>query len=157
MNVLERHIDNDIAQAMKNGDKRRLDALRLIKTAITREQTKTGIRRVMTPEDDIAILRTLVKQGTESAMLYDQGGRPDLSEHERENVKVYRHFLPEDMNEDDLGRIVQNAIDKFQATSIKDMGKVMAAVKLEVAGRADNKVISDMVKRQLELKTSMQV
>ncbi len=142
-------VNEDIKHAMLNKEpKDKLEALRAIKAAFLVAKTeKAGV--VLTEELELKILNKLVKQRQESADIYKAQNRPDLYDKEIAEMKVIETYLPEALSIDAIEAAVKNAITKVGATSPSDMGKVMGVVTKELAGKADGKTISDIVRRLL--------
>lgn len=145
---MEERINADIKAAMLAKEKRKLDALRAVKSAILLLKT-SGTGGEITPEAELACLQKLVKQRKESAELYKQQNRTDLYEEEAFQQKVIEAYLPEQMGEEEIKAKLQEIISSVGASSIKDMGKVMGAAQKAFAGRADNKLVSQIVKQLL--------
>lgn len=145
---LEERINADIKAAMLAKEKRKLDALRAVKSAILLLKT-SGTGSEITPEAELACLQKLVKQRKESAELYKQQNRTDLYEEEAFQQKVIEAYLPEQMSEEEIRTKLQEIISTVGASSVKDMGKVMGAAQKAFAGRADNKLVSQIVKQLL--------
>lgn len=145
---LEERINADIKAAMLAKEKRKLDALRAVKSAILLLKT-SGTGGEITPEAELACLQKLVKQRKESAELYKQQNRTDLYEEEAFQQSVIEAYLPEQMSEEEIKAKLQEIISSVGASSIKDMGKVMGAAQKAFAGRADNKLVSQIVKQLL--------
>ncbi len=135
--------------AMKSKDKVALTALRAVKSAILLAQTESGAKEELTEAQELKILQKQVKQRKDSAAVYLDQGREDLAEPELAEAKVISEFLPEAMSEDDVAKVVEAIISKIGAQGMKDMGKVMGVVSAELAGKADGKTISNIVKSKL--------
>ena len=147
---LEKLINEDIKQAMINKDKDKLGALRSIKAALLLEKTGKDVSGGVIPDSvELKMLQRLVKQRRESAEIYKTQGRPDLAEPEIFQASIIEKYLPEQMSEADLLAIVQKVITDTGASSSKDMGKVMGIASKLVAGKADNKMISEIIKKLL--------
>jgi uncharacterized protein YqeY len=142
-------VSNDIKEAMKARDKVKLETLRNIKKVFLEAKTAPGANDTLTDADALKILMKLAKQGSESGDLYKQQNRPDLAEEEYAQVKVIEQYLPKMMSAEELEAAVKAIIAKVGATSMKDMGKVMAAATKELAGKAEGKDISAKVKALL--------
>lgn len=145
---LEERINADIKAAMLAKEKRKLDALRAVKSAILLLKT-SGTGGEITPEAELACLQKLVKQRKESAELYKQQNRTDLYEEEAFQQSVIEAYLPEQMSEEEIKAKLQEIISSVGASSVKDMGKVMGTAQKAFAGRADNKLVSQIVKQLL--------
>jgi uncharacterized protein YqeY len=146
--TLEERINADIKAAMLAKERRKLDALRAIKSAVLLLKTN-GSGEAISEEAEIACLQKLVKQRKESAELYKQQNRMDLYEDEAFQQAVIEAYLPEQMSEEEIRTELQKIISETGASSMKDMGKVMGAAQKAFAGRADNKLVSAIVKELL--------
>ena len=135
--------------AMKAKDQVSLQALRSVKSAILLAQTESGAKEELTEDAEIKLLQKLVKQRKDSAALYSEQGREDLSEPELAEAAVIEKFLPAQLSEQEVEKLVEEAIAQTGASSMGDMGKVMGIVSGKVAGRADGKTISTIVKNKL--------
>jgi uncharacterized protein YqeY len=142
-------IDADIKAAMLARDQVKLLALRDIKKLILIEETKAGGTGELTEADEMKILQKAVKQRKDSAEIYKTQNRPELLEKEEAEIAVIEVYLPKAMSEDDLKAALTTIIANVGATSAADMGKVMGAAQKELAGKADGKTISAMVKALL--------
>ncbi|MGM9820745.1 MAG: GatB/YqeY domain-containing protein [Candidatus Onthomorpha sp.] len=145
---LEEKINADIKSAMLSKEKRKLDALRAVKSAILLLKTN-GSAAPISEEQEIACLQKLVKQRKESAQLFKEQNRMDLYEEESFQQSVIEAYLPEQMSEEEIKSALRQIIEQTGASSMKDMGKVMGAAQKAFAGRADNKLVSTMVKELL--------
>lgn len=132
--------------AMKARDSVALQALRAVKSAILLAQTESGAKEELTKEAEIRLLQKLVKQRKDSAQLYTEQGREDLAGPELAEAEVIEKFLPEQLSEDKVRDIVSGIIGRTGAEGMKDMGRVMGLASNEMAGRADGKTISLIVK-----------
>lgn len=134
--------------AMKSKDQTALTALRAVKSAILLAQT-AGANHDLDEEQEMKILQKLVKQRKDSAAIYQEQGREDLAEPELAEAKIISEFLPEALSKEEIEKVVVMTIDKIGAEGMKDMGKVMGMVTKELAGRADGKTISTIVRQKL--------
>lgn len=147
---LEELINNDMKECMLNKDMRKLEALRAIKAALLLEKTGKDVNFAEVPETlEIQLLQRLVKQRRESAAIYIEQNREDLAEVEIYQAEIIEKYLPEQLSEEKVQEIVKQVIEEVGATSMKDMGKVMGIVTKKIAGKADNKMISNIVKSLL--------
>ena len=138
----------EMKAAMKAKDTVALESLRAIKSAILLAKTeKVGTE--LSEEDEIKLVQKLVKQRKDSAVIYQQQGREDLAEPELAQVAVIEKFLPEQLTEEEIEKVVVQTIDSIGASGMQDMGKVMGIVSKELAGQADGKTISSIVKAKL--------
>ena len=136
-------------EAMKAKDQNALQSLRAIKSELLLAQTETGSKEEITEQQELKLLQKLVKQRKESAQVYKEQGREDLAQPELDQAKVIEQFLPEQMTEEDISKAVEAIIAKTGATSMADMGKVMGMASGQLAGKADGKTISTIVKDKL--------
>jgi len=146
---LESTINEDIKTAMKAGDKVKLEALRDVKAKILLAKTEKGGSEEMTKDAEIALLNRLVKTRKESYDLYVQNNRTDLAEVEKAQMDAIAVYLPAQMSDEDLEKEVKAIIAQTGATSAAEMGKVMGAATKALAGKADNKRISELIKKLL--------
>ncbi len=135
--------------AMKAKDSQALQALRSVKSAILLAQTESGAKQELTEDEEIKILQKLVKQRKDSAAIYKEQGREDLANPEIAEAAVIEKFLPVQLSEEEVTKLVDEAIAQTGANSMADMGKVMGIVNGKAAGRADGKTISTIVKARL--------
>ena len=142
-------VSKDIVAAMKAKDKVTLEALRNIKKVFIEAKTAPGANDTLEDAAALKILQKLAKQGHDSAELYTSQNRPDLAEAELAQVKVIESYLPKAMSTDEIEAAVKEIIAQTGASSIKEMGKVMGVASKQLAGKADGKAISDVVKRLL--------
>ncbi len=145
---LEITINEAIKVAMRAKDKVALDALRAVKTQLQLLKTENRDQEI-TPDQEISILQRLIKQRKDSIAQFSAQGRDDLSEVEQAQMEVIERFLPAQLTSEELEAEIREIITQTGATSIKDIGKVMAVASKEMAGRSDGKSISEMVKKLL--------
>lgn len=148
MNITER-INNDIKTAMKAKEMAKLAALRDIKSKLLLELTKGGDATEVDETTGIQILNKLYKQRAEAAKIYQEQGRTDLYDEEMAQAEVIKAYLPEQMSEAEMKASVEEIIARVGATSMADMGKVMGIASKELAGKADGKAISAVVRATL--------
>lgn len=142
-------INEDIKQAMRNKEEAALRALRGIKSALLLAMTEKGAGDTLSPEREMQILQKLVKQRRESLEIYTAQNRTDLAKVEEEEIAVIEKYLPAQMSADDLRALLKQIIQQTGANSIADLGKVMGVATKQLAGKADGKTISAMVKELL--------
>jgi hypothetical protein len=142
-------INNDIKEAMKAKDATTLTALRAIKSQLLLAATEKGASDQPSDDAGIKMLQKLVKQRKESADLYVAQGRKDLADAELAEAAIIERYLPKQLSEDELKPLIQAIIAKVGASGPQDMGKVMGAASKELAGKADGKTISSVVKQLL--------
>lgn len=142
-------IDQEIKQAMLAKDQAKLRGLRAIKAALLLAKTEKGHTEEITADAEIKILQRLVKQRKESATIYKEQGREDLYTIEQEEIDVISHFLPKQLDRAEIEEIVVKIIAESGATSVKEMGKIMGLANAALAGKADGKLIGEIVKAKL--------
>lgn len=145
---LEAKLMTDLKAAMKAKDQAALRSIRAIKAAILLAKTD-GSGQEITEEKEIKMLQKLVKQRQDSLSIYEEQGRDDLAQTEKEEIEVISKYLPEQMSEDDLKAFITNLISETGAEGMKDMGRVMGMASAKLAGKADGKTISSIVKEML--------
>jgi len=143
-NTLKQSLTADMKSAMKAGDKDRLATIRLILSAI--KQVEVDTRSTLSDTDLIAIIDKMSKQRRESIEQFEKAGRNDLADKEKAELVVLGDYLPQALNEDEIARIIHQAITQTAASSMKDMGTVMAILKPQMQGRADMSQVSRQVK-----------
>ena len=147
---LEKLINNDLKEAMKAKDKRKLEALRAIKSALLLEKTGKDVPDGEIPDSvEVKLLRKLVKQRKDAAAIYREQNRPDLAEEEEYQASIIEKYLPQQLTEEQVEIIIDKVIQDMEAKSMKDMGKVMGQATKVIAGRADNKLVSQIVRKKL--------
>ena len=145
---LREQIDADIKDAMKSGAKEKVSALRMLSAAIKNKMIEK--RPAELTEGDVQdTVRSLIKQRRDSIEQFTKGGRQDLADKETAEVAILEVYLPRQLPREEVERMVREAISQTGAQGAKDMGKVMKAVQLMIAGRADNKLVSELVKHAL--------
>jgi uncharacterized protein YqeY len=146
---LQEDIMTAIKVAMKEKDQMALAALRAVKSEILLAQTETGSKEELSKEQEIKILSKLVKQRKDSATIFTQQNRPDLAEPELAQAEIIGQFLPAQLSESEIEKVIVETISSIGAEGMKDMGKVMGIVSQKLAGKADGKTISTIVKNKL--------
>lgn len=146
---LQQDIMAALKDAMKAKDQTALQALRAVKSSILLAKTESGATEELTEEQELKILQKQVKQRKDSAAVYIEQGREDLAEPELAEAEIISQFLPEALTEEEIEKVVVATIDQVGAEGMKDMGKVMGMVSKELAGQADGKTISNIVKAKL--------
>ena len=138
-----------LKEAMKAKDQIALTALRAVKSAILLAQTESGAKAELTEEQELKILQKQVKQRKDSAAIYLEQGREDLASPELAEAEIINQFLPEALSDEEITKVIIETIKKVGAEGMKDMGKVMGIVSQELAGKADGKTISNIVRSKL--------
>lgn len=145
---LEQQIMSQMKEAMKSKNEASLRGLRAIKAAILIFKTAEGNKEI-TADDEIKLLQKLVKQRKDSLEIFQQQKRDDLAKKEGEEIAIIEQFLPKQLNAEELKIVIADIIKQTGATSAADMGKVMGVASKQLAGKADGKTISTMVKELL--------
>jgi uncharacterized protein YqeY len=146
---LKQQIDNDIKKAMLAKNKEELEALRAIKSSILLAETDKGASGEISSDTENKLLQKAVKQRKESAEIFQQQGRPELAEKENFQLEVISRYLPKQLSEDEITEALKNIISQVGAKGPQDMGKVMGTATKTLSGKADGKVISELVKKLL--------
>ena len=146
---LQAKVMEELKEAMKAKNTVALESLRAIKSAILLAKTEAGATEELTEADELKLLQKLVKQRKDSAALYSQQGREDLAQPELAQMAVIEKFLPQQLTEEEISAAVKGFIADVGATTAKDMGKVMGVASKALAGKADGKLISEIVKKLL--------
>jgi uncharacterized protein YqeY len=144
---LKLRLQDDIKTAMRGGDKLGLITLRMFSAAI--KQREIDERIVLDEAQVIAVVEKLIKQRREAATQYEAGNRPDLAAKELAEIALLQAYLPEPLSEAELDTLIEGALAETGAASIKDMGRIMAALKPVIQGRADMAIVSARVKGRL--------
>ena len=146
---LQKQIMEELKMAMKSKDAFALQALRAVKSAFLLAKTETGAGDDLTEDQEMKIIQKQVKQRKDSAAIFIDQGRQDLADPELAEIAVLEKFLPEALSEDAIEKVVLETIAKTGAEGMKDMGKVMGMVSKQLAGQADGKTISGIVRKNL--------
>ncbi len=147
MSGLLKKLQDEMKAAMKSGDKERLSTIRMLISEIKKVQIDK--KKELSNEEIIQILQRYAKQRKESIKQYTEAGREDLAQKEERELKIVQEFLPQQLSEEEIEKIVEEAISETGASSMKDMGKVMKVVMEKVKGRADGSLVSSIVKKKL--------
>lgn len=146
---LEKDIQKQLVTAMKAKDKETLNVLRAIKSAILLAKTEAGAGDELTPDQEIKLLTKQKKQRLESASIFREQNRTAMAEEEEAQARVIDQFLPQQLSETDIRTNIENIVEQTGASGMKDMGKVMGMANKKMAGMADGKTISGIVKELL--------
>ena len=149
MSDLLLRIQNDLVEAMKMRDDLRLSVLRMLKSAAQMAQIEKGKDIPLTDDEVIVLVRRLIKQRNEAAEMYKSGGAQDRAQKELDEIKVLDSYLPEQMPEEEIMKIIADISTQVGASGPKDMGKVMGKTMAELKGRADGGKVKDLVLRHL--------
>jgi uncharacterized protein len=147
---MREQFSGELKAAMKAGDKRRVDTIRMIMAALKdKDIDARGQGKILAEEDILALLQKMVKSRKESQEIYEKAGRRDLAVQEGEEIAVIESFLPQPLSEAEIEQAITDAIAEAAASSIKDMGKVINALRGKYAGRMDFAKVSTLVKAKL--------
>jgi uncharacterized protein YqeY len=146
---LQKQIMEELKTAMKSKDTVALQALRAVKSAFLLAKTETGAGDDLTEDQEMKIIQKQVKQRKDSAAIFIDQGRQDLADPELAEIAILEKFLPEALSEEAIEKVVLETIAKTGAEGMKDMGKVMGMVSKQLAGQADGKTISEIVRKNL--------
>lgn len=142
-------LNTKLKEAMREKNTVALESLRAIKSAILLLQTQSGAKETPDDSEITKLLQKLVKQRKESASIFREQGRDDLAEPEEAQIEVISQFLPEQLSESAVEKVIDEVIATVGATTMKDMGKVMGMANKQLAGKADGKLIAEIVKKRL--------
>jgi len=144
---LEERLNEEMKQAMKSNDKLRLSTIRMIRSAVKNKEIEQ--RKKLDDNDIEKVIQGMVRKGEESIDQFQTGGRMDLVEKEKKEAEILKSFLPQPMSHEEMLRIIDQSIEETQSSSIKDLGKVMKSVMPKLGGKADGKLINQLVKERL--------
>ncbi|MBI5020995.1 MAG: GatB/YqeY domain-containing protein [Ignavibacteriales bacterium] len=142
-------ISEDLKVAMKTGDKIRLETLRTIRAGLLEKEVEKRPIGGMNPEDEVAVLIAASKKRKEAIDIYRQNNRPELAEQEEKELSIIQEYLPQQAGVEEITAFIKKTIQEVGAVSAKDLGKVMPIVVKEFKGRADGKIIQEIVKNNL--------
>jgi uncharacterized protein YqeY len=144
---LEERLVEDMKLAMKSNEKLKLSTIRMIRSALKNKEIE--LRKKLEDEDIVKVIQALVRKGEESVEQFQTGGRMDLVEKEKSEIEIMKSFLPQPLSQEEILKIVDQSIQETQASSLKDLGKVMKSVMPKIGGKADGKLINQLVKEKL--------
>jgi uncharacterized protein YqeY len=147
--MIKEKVNELMKEAMKSGDKIKLETLRSIRAAII-EFEKSGSGKELNEEEELKIINSLVKKRKESIEIFEKANRLDLAEKEKQELEILKSFLPEQLSEDEISRKLDEIISQVGAKDSKDFGKVMGLAMKEFKGRADGKLVQTILKAKLE-------
>lgn len=145
--TLKARLENDLKTALKSKDTLTTAVLRLVLSALKNEELSK--RAKLDDNAVISVLSTLVKQRRESITAFEQGGRIDLANKEKAEIEIINKYLPKQLSNEEIEGLVDEAVSETKAASVKDMGKVMKVLMPKIQGRADGKLVSEIVKKKL--------
>jgi uncharacterized protein YqeY len=146
---LKQRIEQDTRDALKKRDSERLSVLRMLKSEIKYKEIDKGFE--LSDDEVISVLSSSIKKRKDSIQQFEKGGRDDLASREKAELELIFKYLPEQLTEEELSQIISQAIEEVNATGISDLGKVMKVIMPKVKGRADGKIVNQMVSSQLSV------
>jgi uncharacterized protein YqeY len=144
---LEERLVEEMKQAMKSNDKLRLSTIRMIRSALKNKEIE--LRKKLEDEDIVKVIQGMARKGEESVEQFQIGGRMDLVEKENREIEILKSFLPQPLRQEEILEIIDQSIQETHASSLKDIGKVMKSVIPKIGGKADGKLINQLVKERL--------
>jgi uncharacterized protein YqeY len=144
---LEERLMDEMKQAMKSNDKARLSTIRMIRTAVKNKEI--DLRNKLDDDEILRVIQGMVRKSEESIEQFKAGGRMDLVEKETKEIEILRSYLPQALSKEDVIQIIDESIRETEASSLKDLGKVMKSVMPKLTGKADGKLINQLVKERL--------
>ena len=144
---LEERLVEEMKQAMRSGDKLRLSTIRMIRTALKNEEIET--RKKLDEDEIFRVIQGMVRRGEESVEQFRAGGRMDLVEKETKEMEILKSYLPQSLSQEEILAVIDQSIQENQASSLKDLGKVMKSVMSKLGGKADGKLVNQWVKERL--------
>jgi uncharacterized protein YqeY len=144
---LEERLVDEMKQAMRSNDKLRLSTIRMIRSALKNKEIEQ--RKKLDDDGVIRVIQGMMRKGEESLEQFQLGGRMDLVEKERKEIEILKSFLPQSLSQEEVLKIIDQCIEETQASSLKDLGKVMKYVMPKLQGKADGKLINQLVKEKL--------
>ncbi len=146
---LEERLVEEMKQAMKSNDKLRLSTIRMIRSGVKNKEIE--LRKKLEDGEIERVIQVMVRKGEESVEQFQTGGRTDLVEKEKKEIEILKSFLPQPLSQEEILKIIDQSIQETQASSPKDIGKVMKSVMPKMGGKADGKLINQLVKERLSL------
>jgi len=144
---LEERLVEEMKQAMKSNDKLRLSTIRMVRSALKNKEIE--LRKKLEDEEIVKVIQVMVRKGEESVEQFQAGGRMDLVEKVKSEIEILKSFLPQPLSQEEILKIIDKSIQETQASSPKDIGKVMKSVIPKIGGKADGKLINQLVKERL--------
>jgi len=144
---LEERLVEEMKQAMKSNDKLRLSTIRMIRSALKNKEIE--LRKKLGDEEVVKVIQVMMRKGEESVEQFQRGGRGDLVEKEKKEIEILKSFLPQPLSQEEILKFIDQSIQETQASSPKDIGKVMKSVMPKIGGKADGKLINQLVKERL--------
>jgi uncharacterized protein len=147
---LKEKISDDLKAAMKSGDKTRLETLRTLRAALLeKEIERRGSHTTMSPEDDVAVLLSAAKKRKESMEHFQKGGRPELVAQEASELAIIEEYLPRQLSAEEVNQVIEKVVAETGASTPADFGRVMPLAMKQLKGKADGKLVQELVKKRL--------
>jgi hypothetical protein len=145
---LSQRLSDDFKEALKKGEKRKISILRMVKAAIKNKEIE---KKASLNDDEIyGVLQSFIKRGREAIEQFSKAERADLVEKEKEELAIIQSYLPQQLTEDEIKKLIKDTVDEVGAKGQKDIGKVMKAIMAKVKGRVDGKLVNELVRKTLE-------
>jgi hypothetical protein len=144
---LEERLLEEMKEAMKSNEKLRLSTIRMIRAALKNREIE--LRKKLADEEIAKVIQGMVRKGEESIVQFEAGGRVDLVDKEKQEMEILKSFLPQAMTQEEILKMIDQSIQETQASSLKDLGKVMKSVMPRLEGKADGKLVNQLVKERL--------
>ena len=144
---LEERLVEEMKQALKSNDKLRLSTIRMIRTALKNKEIET--RKKLDEDEIFRVIQGMIRRGEESVEQFRAGGRMDLVEKETKEMEILKSYLPQSLSQEEILAVIDQSIQENQASSLKDLGKVMKSVMSKLGGKADGKLVNQWVKERL--------
>jgi uncharacterized protein YqeY len=144
---LEERLMEEMKQAMKSNEKLRLSTIRMIRTSVKNKEIE--VRKKLEDEEILRVIQGMLRKSEEAVEQFRAGGRMDLVEKETQEMEILKSYLPQSLGQEEILKVIDETIQENQASSLKDLGKVMKSVMSKLAGKADGKLINQLVKERL--------
>ena len=144
---LEDRLVEEMKEAMKSNNKLRLSTIRMIRSAVKNKEIE--VRSKLDDEAIIKVIQGMVRKGEDSVAQFQAGGRVDLVEKEKQEIEILKSYLPQAMTQEEIRKIIDESIEETQASSLKDLGKVMKSIMPKLGGKVDGKLVNQLVKERL--------
>ena len=144
---LEERLVEEMKEAMRSNDKTRLSTIRMIRSAVKNKEIE--VRNRLDDDAVAKVIQGMVRRGEESIAQFQAGGRVDLVEKEKKEIEILKSFLPQAMTQEEIQKVIDQSIEETQASSMKDLGKVMKVIMPKLGGKVDGKLVNQLVKERL--------
>ena len=144
---LQKVLFEDMKAAMKSGEKVKLSTIRLLRAQLKDAEIAKG--EALSPDEELEVLTSAAKRHKDSIRAYQEANRTDLRDKEQQELEIITEYLPEQLSEDEINNVITRIINEVDAVSMKDLGKVMSAAMAELKGKADGRIVQELVRNQL--------